>query len=73
MSSKERHAWLGSAATEAAEDIAIARYVQSLGGEASEAVVAVPAAPVDASMDEPRPLGIVALDAMRRIAGAERN
>ncbi len=73
MSSKERHAWLGSAATEAAEDIAIARYVQSLGGEAREAVVAVPGAPVDASMDEPRPLGIVALDAMRRIAEAERN
>ena len=73
MSSKERHAWLGSAATEAAEDIAIARYVQSLGGEAREAVVAVPAAPVDASMDEPLPFGIVALDAMRRIAGAERN
>jgi hypothetical protein len=73
VSSKERHAWLGSAATEAAEDIAIARYVQSLGREASEAVVAVPGAPVDASMDEPRPVGIVALDAMRRIAGAERN
>lgn len=73
MSSKQRHAWLGSAATEAAEDIAIARYVQSLGGEAREAVVAVPGAPVDASMDEPRPVGIVALDAMRRIAGAERN
>ena len=73
MSSKERYAWLGSAATEAAEDIAIARYVQSLGGEASEAVVAVPGAPVDASMNERLPVGIVALDAMRRIAGAERN
>jgi hypothetical protein len=73
VSSKERHAWLGSAATEAAEDIAIARYVQSLAGEAREAVVAVPGAAVDASMDEPSPLGIVALDAMRRIAGAERN
>lgn len=73
MSSRERYAWLGSAATEAAEDIAIARYVQSLGGEASEAVVASPGAPVDASMDEPLPVGLIALDAMRRIAGPERD